>query len=137
MREEHSFRLGRVDIEGEIIEFEPAPSLRFSAHRGDSATIGVAYNYREASQDKEVAHIRLTAHVDGMAPRSTEAVIHDNPLADDSRRGFIGVPLALSGSGTLKGRFTIETRYGSGPWTGPADREVRRSVTGEFSLVVS
>lgn len=134
MRDEKVFRVGRVLIDGDLIEFHAEPTLSFAAGRRDVITLGVAYEYREASEDKEVATIRISAHLDGQRPETHEAVIHDNPLANDSRRGFLSVPVRVSGTGTVRGRFAIEARYGAGPWRKPIEREVEGRHEGEFVL---
>ncbi|HET6404720.1 MAG TPA: hypothetical protein VFH78_08735 [Candidatus Thermoplasmatota archaeon] len=136
MREEKIFRLGRLSIEGDLIAFEPEPERSFHAARRDAVSVGVQYAYRESSPDQEVATIRLTAHVEGQRPRTEEAVIRDNPLADDSRRGFLSVPIQVPGAGAMRGRFVVEARYGAGPWRKAAELEVEERADGEFSLVI-
>jgi hypothetical protein len=116
MRQEKVFRLGKVHIEGDLIEFHPEDTLTFEAERRDSLAVGVAYDYKEWSDDKEHTRIRLTAHIEGHKPETFEVEIGDNPALDDSRRGFVTVPIRVSASGELKGRFLIETSYASGPW---------------------
>lgn len=130
------FRLERVSIDGDTIAFEAEPVLRFHAGRRDAVMVGVEYDYRETSPDQERARIRLTAHVDGHSPRTEEAHIHDNPIANDSRRGFLGVPLALAAAGTLRGRFLVEAHYAAGPWRKPADISAEGRHQGEFELHV-
>lgn len=134
MREEKVFRLGRVSIDGDAIAFERESPLTFRAARADAILVGVQYSYREASADQEHVSIRLTAHIDGQRPRTEEADIRDNPLVDDSRRGFLSVPLQVAGAGMLRGRFTVEARYGAGPWRKPADLVVEGREEGEFEL---
>lgn len=137
MRTEKVFRLGRVRVDGHIIDLEPADSLTFEADRRDAVSFGVAYEYKEVSSDKEETRIRITAHLDGQKPESYEAVIGDNPLLDDSRRGFVSVPIHLPRAGEVKGRFTIEATYKSGPWKGKAhDHEATERAEGHFTLRV-
>lgn len=136
MREEKIFRLGRVSIDGDAIAFEREGELSFRAGKADAVVVGVQYSYREASHDQEHASIRLTAHIDGQRPRTEEATIRDNPLADDSRRGFLSVPLQVAGTGALRGHFVVEMRYGAGPWRKPADLVAEGREEGEFELHV-
>lgn len=135
-REEKTFRLGRLSIEGDLIEFEPEEALSFDAGRRDRIAVGIHYSFVEATEDKEETHIRLTAHVDGQPAHTEETVIHDNPLFDDSRRGFLSVPIRVAGAGELRGRFTLETRYGSGPWRKPVTVHAHGRHDGEFTLRV-
>lgn len=136
MREEKLFRLGRVTIEGDLIEFHPESSLAFEAQRRDIVSVGVAYDYRESTPDKERTRVRLTAHLDGQKPETFEAVIGDNPLLDDSRRGFLSVPIRVAQHGELRGRFVIEAEYGSGPWRGGTAARAHERREGEFTLRV-
>lgn len=135
-REEKSFKLGQVRIEGDLIEFHAEPSLTFAASPRDDVSLGVHYRYREASQDQEEVRIRLTAHVEGQPPRTEEAIITDHPAVNDSRIGFLSVPIALRGAGALRGRFLIEARYGVGPWRKPPAFEIEGKHEGTFTLNV-
>lgn len=136
MREEKVFRVGRVSIDGDLIEFEAEPELSFRAGRRDAVSVGVEYRYRERSDDEETVLIRITAHLDGQGARTEEASIRDHPAVDDSRRGFLSVPVPVAASGQLRGRFVVEARYGSGPWRKPAEFEVEGRHEGEFLLHV-
>lgn len=132
------FRLGRVRIEGELIEFHPAEPLAFDAERRDDVSVGVAYDYKESSDEREETRIRLTAHVDGQSPATFEAVIGDSPLLDDSRRGFVSVPVRVAHRGAVKGRFVVETSYASGPWkAAELPTEARDRAEGEFVIRVT
>ena len=135
MREEKTFRLGRVRIDGDLIEFQPEAPLAFDAGPRDVLAVGVAYEYREVTQDREKARIRLTAHVDGQKPHVQEAVIGDNPLANDSRRGFLSVPIQSGRPGELRGRYLLEADYESGPW-GRGERDVEAATREEGEFVV-
>lgn len=137
MRTEKVFRLGRLQIEGDLITFEPAESLSFEAERRDIITVGVQFAYVESTSDKEETRIRLTAHVDGQKPEAFEALLTDSIAHDDSRRGFVSVPLRVSGTGEHRGRFTLETSYGSGPWKpGPVSPLATDRAEGSFLLRV-
>ena len=138
MRPEKVFRLGKVSVEGDFIAFHPAQPLAFEAERRDVVSVGVAYDYKEFSEDKEETRIRLTAHIDGQKPETFEAVIGDSPALDDSRRGFVSVPIRLPSSGQLKGRFLVETSYASGPWRASAPEPAARDrAEGEFQIHVA
>lgn len=138
MRQDKVFRLGKVVIDGDLIDFEPAEARDFEAARSDVVSLGVAYEYREVSEDKEHARIRLTAQLAGGKEESFEAHIGDNPALDDSRRGFLSVPIHVPGKGQLQGRFVIETQYESGPWTGKhRGTGARERVEGDFTLRVT
>lgn len=138
MRPEKIFRLGRVRVDGDLIEFQPAESLHFDAERRDQVSVGVAFDYKEASDEKEQTRIRLTAHIEGQAPSTFEAVIGDSPLLDDSRRGFVSVPVRVSHRGAVKGRFVVETSYASGPWKmAELPTAAREQAEGEFVIRVT
>lgn len=138
MRPEKVFRLGRLHIEGDLIAFEPAEPLSFEAQRRDVISVGVNYAYSETTSDKEETRIRLTAHVDGQKPETFEAVLADSIAHDDSRRGFVSVPLRIAGTGELKGRFVLETSYASGPWKpGAMEPKARERAEGEFIVRVT
>lgn len=131
------FRLGKVVIDGDLIDFEPEELREFEASRSDLVSLGVAYEYRESTEDKERARIRLTAQVDGGKEESFEAQIGDSPALNDSRRGFLSVPIHVKGKGDLRGRFVIETEYESGSWSGKTrSTAARERVEGDFSLRV-
>lgn len=137
MRSEKTFRLGRVNIDGDLVEFEPETELAFDAERRDIVSVGIAYAYREASEEKEETRARFTAHVEGENSETFEAVIGDSPVRNDSRRGFVSVPIRLTRTGELRGRFLVEASYASGPWAeatpvaGTSER-----VEGQFVLRV-
>jgi hypothetical protein len=135
MRSEKVFRLGKLSIEGDLIEFEAESPLVFEAERRDVLSVGVAYDYRESSEDKELTRIRLTAHVEGQKPETFEADIRDSPALDDSRRGFVSVPIRAGKTGDVKGRFVVETSYASGPWRA-AQLEPTASDRSEGEFVV-
>lgn len=136
MREEKTFRLGTVVIREGIIDFVPEDSTAFEASRHEAVRVGVQYRYHEATEDKETAHVRLHAGIDGHAHAHDEALIEDHPVANDSRRGFLSVPVRIGAAGELRGRFTVEARYESGPWKGEADRKERALAEGEFRIRV-
>lgn len=117
MRQEKVFRLGKILIDGEIIRFEPEPTAAFEATRSDIVSVGVAYQYVEATEDKEHTRIRLTASLEGAREESHEAHIGDNPALDDSRKGFLSVPIRVKAAGELRGRFVIESEYEARAWS--------------------
>ena len=126
----------RIDPRG--MRFEEEAALEFDVRPGDEVTLGLAYEYREQDAGKETARIRLVAQLAGQKEETFEAVIHDNPLVDDSRRGYLSVPVRAAGAGALKGRFRIEADYESGAWTERApDRAASMRHEGEFVLRVS
>lgn len=131
------FRLGTVLIDGDLITFEAEAGAPFEAARSDIVSVGVAYRYVEASEDKEQTRIRLTAHLDGQREESHEAHIGDNPALDDSRRGFLSVPIHVKQAGELHGRFVIESHYEARPWSHkePAS-SARERVEGAFTIRV-
>lgn len=130
-----NLRLGRLRIDGEGIGFEEADSLAFEAARGEELRVGVAYDYRELSEAKEHARIRLVAEAPG-APASTfETTIRDHPALDDSRRGFLSVPIRIGGAGPVRVRFRIEADYEAGAWTQKAP-DAARSMRHEGEFVV-
>lgn len=139
MRQEKLFRLGRVVIDGDLIEFEPEPTREFEAARSDIVSVGVAYQYREATEDREHTRIKLTARIHGQKEETHEAHIGDNPALDDSRRGFLSVPLHVGAKGDLRGHYVIESEYTSGPWA-HKDRKnahAQERVEGEFVIRVT
>lgn len=138
VREEKIFRLGRVTIEGDLIEFEEEGPLAFDADRRDIVSVGVYYDYRESTEDRERTRIRLTAQLDGEKAETFEAIIGDSPALNDSRRGFLSVPVRVPARGELAGRFVVEADYESGPWARAAsDVQARERREGRFVLRVS
>lgn len=136
MAEEKVFRLGLVSIDGDDVAFEPDGSFAFRAGTRDIVSLGVQYKFYERSEDKEHARIRLTAQLDGMPTESSEVEITDHPVVDDTKRGFLSVPLRIIGPGTLRGRFSVETDYESGPWQQTANNTRRVKAEGEFTLEI-
>lgn len=137
MRSEKSFSLGRVRIDGDLIEFVPEKTLQFEAERSDQLSLGIQYDYREASEEKERARVRITAQLDGHAPETFEAEIRDNPVLNDSHRGFVSVPIRTPKPGDHRGRFVVEATYGSGLWgEKEPDTQVHERAEGSFVLRV-
>lgn len=136
MAEEKVFRLGVVSIDGEDVAFEPEGSLVFHAGARDDVSVGIQYKFHERSEDKEHARIRLTAQLDGMPGSSGEVEIVDHPVVNDTKRGFLSVPIRVHGPGTLRGRFRVETEAETGPWQEGAAREQRVEAEGEFTLEI-
>lgn len=136
MREQKIFRLGRVTIDGDLIAFEEEPPLEFEADRRDIVSVGIHYDYHEATEDRERTRIRLTAQLDGERPETLEAVIGDSPLLNDSRRGFLSVPVRVPAKGDLRGRFIVEAEYGSGAWRAEPGVQARERREGAFTLRV-
>lgn len=139
MRSSKLLRLGTLTFDAEGIAFEPAPSLAFEAGRHDEVAVGVHFAYRELSEDRETARIRITAELDGQPPQTFETSLRDNPAVDDSRRGFVSVPIRVGSRGELRGRFVVEAVYEVGSWTGregaPSSENAR--AEGTFTLRVA
>ncbi|HUR68589.1 MAG TPA: hypothetical protein VM370_05025 [Candidatus Thermoplasmatota archaeon] len=137
MRSEKILRLGHVRIDGPDIHFEPERTLAFEAARSDAVSIGVAYEYHEVTDEREETRIRLTALVGEHKPETFEAVIGDSPLRDDSRRGFLSVPIRTGGTSELRGRFRLEVSYASGPWKAATlTPDAHAKAEGEFVVRV-
>lgn len=135
MRSTRNLRLGRLTIDGSHLAFEEATPLTFDAGRDDELHAGIAFEYREASAAREFARIRIVAEAPGAAPASHEAHIKDNPALNDSRRGFVSVPLVLRGQGAVRVRYLVEADYEEGAWSEKAPDHAR-SMRHEGEFVV-
>lgn len=136
MAEEKVFRLGVVSIDGDDVAFEPEASLVFRAGARDDVSVGVQYKFHERSEDKEHARIRLTAQLEGMPTESGEVEIIDHPVVNDTKRGFLSVPIRVHGPGTLRGHFRVETESETGPWQEGATRAQQVKAEGVFTLEI-
>lgn len=128
--------LGKVVIVGEKLVFSPQ-SATFRARSGEPVELMVLFDYREASHEKEHVRVELTATMAGAHIGEDAHEVHDNPALADDVKGFVSVPIRVSGAGSHNGHWKLRARYARGPWSASEAAEEWILVReGDFTIEV-
>lgn len=107
---ERTFRLADVSIIADGLRVLAASATEFDMQARDRARLGVAYEFQDTSVP-ERARVRITANLDGRPAQTREAFLRDIPMLNDSRVGFLELPLGNLEAGMHRGSFRVEAEH--------------------------
>ncbi|HWG89487.1 MAG TPA: hypothetical protein VNZ52_01435 [Candidatus Thermoplasmatota archaeon] len=131
------FRLGLLRMEGDALQFQPDPHLEFTARAGEEVDVLVAFEYREASHEREDLHAVLTIESPGMPTERVEHRVEDRPVLNDDVRGVLLHTARFPSPGDHTATYRVEAVARLGKWEdGEPSRERHLTRAGRFLVRV-